>query len=85
MGLFYLIASEARPESGRNRSDFVVTDKTVVKEINIIEMACPRWRNRADTEQRKNIEYTNARPELGLEENYAEIWSVQESRGSLPY
>lgn len=84
MGLFYLIASEARPESGRNRSDFVVMDKTVVKEINIIEMACSSWRNRADTEQRKNIEYTNARPELGLEEKYAQIWSVQESRGSLP-
>ena len=50
MGLFYLIASEARPESGRNRPDLVVTDKTVVKEINIIEMAYPSWRNRADTE-----------------------------------
>ena len=50
MGLFYLIASEARPEGGRNRPDLVVTDKTPVKEINVIEMACPSWRNRADTE-----------------------------------
>ena len=50
MGLFYVIATEARPESARNRPDLVVTDKTVVKEINIIEMACQSWRNRADTE-----------------------------------
>ena len=50
------LAPEARPVSEGNHPDLVVTVKKM-KQIYIIEMACPSWRYRAHREELKTIKY----------------------------
>ena len=50
-------------EGVRNRPGLVVTDRRE-KVINIVEMACPSWINRRDTDTRKTEKYRTVRREL---------------------
>ena len=49
------------PDEG-NRPDLQVINKR--EKIDIIEMARPSWRNRAETDERKERKYTTVREEL---------------------
>ena len=50
------------PDEG-NRPDLQVINKREEK-INVVEMACPSWCNRAETDERKTRKYTTVREEL---------------------
>ena len=50
------------PDEG-NRPDLQVINKREEK-INVVKMACPSWRNRAETNERKTRKYTTVREEL---------------------
>ena len=54
------------PDEG-NWPDLQVINKREEK-IDVVEMACPSWRNRAETDERKTRKYTTVREEL--EERY---------------
>ena len=57
------------------RADLVVTDRRK-KVVNVVEMACPSWRNRRKTDTRKTEKYRTVRREL-MERN--EGFSVQQT------
>ena len=57
------------------RADLVVTDRRK-KVVNLVEMACPSWRNRRKTDTRKTEKYRTVRREL-MERN--EGFSVQQT------
>ena len=71
------VSTDIRLEEEGNRRDLVVTDRRE-KVINIVEMACPSWRNRRDTDTRKTEKYRTVRREL-MERN--EGFRVQHCRG----
>ena len=50
------------PDEG-NRPDLQVINKREEK-IDVVEMVCPSWRNRAETNERKTRKYTTVREEL---------------------
>ena len=50
------------PDEG-NRPDLQVINKREEK-IDVVEMACPNWCNRAETDERKTRKYTTVREEL---------------------
>ena len=50
------------PDEG-NRPDLQVINKREEK-IDVVEMTCPSWRNRAETDERKTRKYTTVREEL---------------------
>ena len=50
------------PDEG-NRPDLQVINKREEK-IDVVEMACPSWRNRAETDDRKTRKYKTVREEL---------------------
>ena len=50
------------PDEG-NRPDLQVINRREEK-IDVVEMACPSWRNRAETDERKTRKYTTVREEL---------------------
>ena len=57
------ITTSSRPPGEGNRPDICVTNHTD-KEIRLLEMACPSWRNREATEERKTSKYRTVREEL---------------------
>ena len=59
------VSTDRRLEEEGNRPDHVVTDRRE-KVINVVEMACPRWRNRRETDSRKTEtrSYRTVRREL---------------------
>ena len=57
------IATDARAEGEGNRPDLVMTDK-MKKVVNIVEMACPSWRNREESDRRKTEKYKTVRKEM---------------------
>ena len=62
MGLFYITTLSRPPEEG-SRPDICVTNYTD-KEIDLLEMACPSWRNREATVEKKTSKYKTVREEL---------------------
>ena len=48
------ITTSSRPPEEGNRPDIYVTNHTD-KEIDLLEMACPSWRNREATEEREEL------------------------------
>ena len=57
------VSTDRRLEEEGNRPDLVVTDRRE-KVINVVEMACPSWSNRRETDTRKAEKYRTARREL---------------------
>ena len=57
------VFTDRRLEEEGNRPDLVVTDRRE-KVINVVEMACPSWRNERDTDTRKTEKYRAVRREL---------------------
>ena len=57
------VSSDRRLEEKGNRPDLVVTDRRE-KVINVVEMACPGWRNRHETDSRKAEKYRTMRRQL---------------------
>ena len=47
----------------RNRPDLQVINEKEEK-IDVVEMACPTWRNRAETDERRTRKYTTVKEEL---------------------
>ena len=58
-----IITTDARAEGEGNRPDLVMTDKKK-KVVNIVEMACPSWRNREESDRRKTEKYKTVRQEM---------------------
>ena len=57
------VSSDRRLEEEGNRPDLVLTDRRE-KVINVVEIACPSWRNRRETDTRKTEKYGTVRREL---------------------
>ena len=53
------VSTDRRLEEEGNRPDLVVTDRRE-KVINVVEMACPSWSNRRETDTRKQEKYRTA-------------------------
>ena len=69
------VSTDRRLEEEGNGPDLVVTDRRE-KVINVIEMACPSWRNRRETDTCKTEKYRTVRREL-MERN--EGFKVQQT------
>ena len=65
------VSTARRLEEEVNRPDLVVTDRGG-KVINVIEMACPSWRNWRQTNTRKTEKYRTVRIELWKETTVSE-------------
>ena len=65
MGILWdcIDSKDRRLEEEGNRPDLVVTDRRE-KVINVVEMVCPSWRNRRETDTRKTEKYRTVRREL---------------------
>ena len=57
------VTTEARAPDEGNRPDLQIIDQED-KRIDILEMACPSWRNRAETSERKTRKYQTVRDEM---------------------
>ena len=62
--------TSSRPPEEGNRPDICVTNHTD-KEIDLLEMACPSWRNREAIEERKTSKYRTVREELKERQTYS--------------
>ena len=54
---------ETRAPDEGNRPDLKIIDQEE-KRIDILEMACPSWQNRAETSERKTRKYQKVRDEM---------------------
>ena len=54
------VTTETRAPDEGNRPDLQIIDQEE-KRIDILEMACPSWRNRAETSERKTRKYQTVR------------------------
>ena len=59
------VTTETRAPDEGNRPDLQIIDQEE-KRIDILEMACPSWRNRAETSERKTRKYQTVRDEMRL-------------------
>ena len=70
------VSMDRRLEEEGNRPDIVVTDRRE-KVISVVEMTCPSWRNRRETDTHKTEKYRTVRREL-MERNH-EGFRVQQT------
>ena len=70
------VSTDRRLEEKGSRPDLVVTNRREIV-INVVEMACPSWRSRRETDTRQTEKYRTARREL-IERN--EGFSVQQTK-----
>ena len=57
------VTTETRAPDEGNRPDLQIIDQGE-KRIDILEVACPSWRNRAETSERKTRKYQTVRDEM---------------------